>query len=119
MQRRNSQVRVVSPERDSRMGIVRDAIARSGLPEPLPAYAETLAEGYIARLRRRVYEALNDVIGTGDDLEALCGWRGAPRTLAVAMQRAGYVKDICGVLVMVDAVNEAPEYLKKRWMRSN
>lgn len=113
-QHNNNQVRVVAPEQDARLRLIAEACVRSGLPEPL---ADILAEGYVARLRRRVYQALNDEIGSGDDVEELCGWTGPPRVLAVALARANYLRDIHGVYVMTDAVNEAPEYLKKRWKR--
>ena len=112
--RHNNQVRVVAPEQDARLRQIAEACIRSGLPDGL---ADILAEGYVARLRRRVYQAMNDEIGSGDDVEALCGWQGPPRVLAKALERALYVRDINGVYVMTDAVNEAPEYLKKRWKR--
>jgi hypothetical protein len=114
--RPRNQDRVVDPDRDERLRAISECVARSGYPAEL---SDILAEGFVARLRRRVYAALSDVIGTGDDLEALAGWKGSPRSLAAAMRRAGYVRDIQGVCVMVDAINEAPEYLKKRWQRSN
>jgi hypothetical protein len=114
MDRRTNQIRVVDPEQDRRLRMVADALLRSGVPD---TYALILAEGHVARLRRRVYSALDDVIGSGDDLEALAGWQGPPRSLSAAMQRAGYVREVNGVLIMVDAVAEAPEYVKKRWQR--
>jgi hypothetical protein len=91
-------------------------------PCRLPRYARrhTLAEGFIARLRRRVWASLDDLIGDGDDVEALCGWKGPPRYLSARVGlQAGYIRDIHGVYVMGDAVNEAPEYVKKRWQRAN
>lgn len=112
--RNNNQVRVVAPEQDARLRLLAEACIRFGLPDSL---ADILAEGYVARLRRRVYQSLNDEIGSGDDVEALCGWGGPPRVLAKALQRGQYVREINGVYVMTDAVNEAPEYLKKRWKR--
>lgn len=114
MKRRSNQVRVLDPEQDRRLRFVAEAIASAGTPA---AIADILAEGFVARLRRRVYAALDDAIGDGDDLEALAGWQGPSRSLAGALMRAGYVRDIGGVIVMVDAVNEAPEYVKKRWIR--
>ena len=114
MKRRSNQVRVLDPEQDRRLHLVAEAIASAGIPA---ATADILAEGFVARLRRRVYAALDDVIGDGDDLEALAGWQGPSRSLAEPLMRAGYVRDIGGILVMVDAVNEAPEYVKKRWIR--
>jgi hypothetical protein len=114
MGRRSNQVRVVDPEQDRRLHLIGETLIRDGYPA---VTADILAEGFVGRLRRRVYAALDDVIGSGDDLEALAGWKGPPRSLAAAMLRAGYVREINGVLVMVDAVNEAPEYVKKRWSR--
>lgn len=112
--RHNNQVRVVAPEQDARLRHIAEACIRSGLPDGL---ADILAEGYVARLRRRIYQAMQDEIGSGDDVEALCGWGGPPRVLTKALERAKYVREINGVYVMTDAVNEAPEYLKKRWKR--
>jgi hypothetical protein len=116
MNRRPNQIRVVEPENDRRLAVVAEALVNAGYPA---AIAPVLAEGFVARLRRRVYAALDDVVGSGDDLEALAGWQGPPRSLSAAMVRAKYVRPLDGVLVMVDAVNEAPEYLKKRWQRQN
>lgn len=81
--------------------------------------ADILAEGFIARLRRRVWEQLNDVIGSGDDVESLCSWKGPTRSLSAAMSKAEYIREIQGVYVCCDAVTEAPEYIKQRWRRSN
>jgi hypothetical protein len=39
--------------------------------------------------------------------------------LSAALQRADYIRETQGVYVMGDAVNEAPEYVKKRWQRAN
>src|SRR5512133_3666511 len=97
--RHNNQVRVVAPEQDARLRLIAETCIRSGLPESL---ADILAEGYVTRLRRRVYQAMKDEIGSGDDLEVLCGWNGPPRVLAVAMAKANYVRDIHGVYVMTD-----------------
>lgn len=116
MSRRGNQIRVVEPDGDARIRAIAEAVCRAGYPE---AFAGILAEGFIARLRRQVWAALNDLIGDGDDVEALCGWKGPPRSLTVALERAGYVNDVQGVFVMGDAVNEAPEYVKKRWQRAN
>jgi hypothetical protein len=115
-QRHNNQVRVVAPESDGRLKRIAEALIRSGLPDALSA---VLAEGFVALLRRRVWTALDDVVGGADDVEALLGWQGPPRDLAYALQREGYVRDINGVLVAVDAVTEAPEYIKARWRRGN
>jgi hypothetical protein len=109
-----NQVRVIDPEQDRRLRLVSETLARDGMPAAL---TDILAEGFVARLRRRVYAALDDVLGSGDDVEALAGWQGPPRSLVAALQRASYVREINGVFVMVDAVNEAPEYAKKRWQR--
>lgn len=106
--------RVVSPDQDDRLKHVAQAIANAGLPAAL---ADILAEGYIARLRRRVWEAMTDVVGTGDDVESLCSWKGPPRTLCAVFLRAGYLREIGGIMVCPDAVQEAPEYIKKRWHR--
>jgi hypothetical protein len=114
--RRPNQVRVVEPENDRRLEVVSQALSNAGYD---PILAPVLAEGFIARLRRRVYAALDDVVGTGDDLEVLAGWQAAPMSLASALLKAKYVREYDGVLCMVDAVNEAPEYIKKRWQRQN
>jgi hypothetical protein len=116
LKKRGNQIRVVDPDGDNRIKAIAQAVATAGYPESLAA---TLAEGFIARLRRRVYAALDDLIGDGDDVEALCGWKGPPRYLSAALLQAGYIRDIHGVYVMGDAVNEAPEYVKKRWQRAN
>jgi hypothetical protein len=113
-QRHNNQDRVVAPEADARLRQIAEACARSGLPE---AFCDILAEGYVFRLRRRAWAQLDDRVGTGDDVEALCGWKGPPRALAKALERAGYVQDQKGVLIAVDAIAEAPEYIKARWRR--
>lgn len=116
MARPRNQLRQTAPERDTRLATISAACARAGVPDAL---CDVYAEGLVARLRRRVFEALSDVIGTGDDLEALAGWKGPPRLLAKAFELAGYCRDFGGVLVMVDAIPEAPEYVKKRWLRAN
>ena len=68
MGRRSNQVRVVDPEQDRRLHQIGETLIRDGYAA---ATADILAEGFVGRLRRRVYAALDDVIGSGDDLEAL------------------------------------------------
>lgn len=112
--RHNNQDRAVAPEQDARLREIAAVLSRSGLPAEL---CDILAEGYIFRLRRRAWSQLSDQMGTGDDVESLLGWKGPPRVLSKALERAGYLKDAKGVLLATDAVPEAPEYIKARWRR--
>jgi hypothetical protein len=89
--------------------------ARLGLT---PAMCEVAAEGYVARLHRAVYAALSDVLGSTEDVEKLLAWPGPPELLTLALADAGYIRQIEGVWYCVSAVSEAPEYVRKRWIRN-
>lgn len=114
--RHNNQDRVVAPELDTRLQSIAQACVRSGFP---PNLCDTLAEGYVFRLRRRCWSNLTDSVGTGDDVERMVGWQGPPRVLSHALENAGYLRDVKGVYLAVDCVAEAPEYIKARWRRHN
>jgi hypothetical protein len=112
--RATGQARAIHPHQDERIQKLGQALAQCGIPAAL---SEIVAEGYVSRLRRWVYEQMDDCVGTRDDLELMLGWNGPPRHLAIALEKFHYIKEVNGVLVAVDAVNEAPQYVAQRWRR--
>lgn len=112
--RHNNQDRVVAPQMDTRLAHVKAACVRCGFP---PNLCDIIAEGYVFRLRRIAWSNLDDVIGNGDDVERAVGWQGPPRVLAKALENAGYLVDAKGIYLAVEAISEAPEYIKARWRR--
>jgi hypothetical protein len=102
------------PGRDERLRKVAAAVALAGV-EPELIYV--VAEGVIARLRRRVFERLDDRMGDTADLIALSGWTKPPDGLIAALEAGEYIDEEAGAWFMIDAVNEAPEYVRKRWRR--
>ncbi|MCC7147150.1 MAG: hypothetical protein IT443_11950 [Phycisphaeraceae bacterium] len=83
------------------------------------AIALLVAEGLLARLRVVCWTQCTDLLGTPDDVDALCGWTNPPRVLAKLLRAAGLLGVESGELFCPSAIREAPEYVKKRWGRRN
>lgn len=109
-----SHSRAVDPATDPRLLELVDALPPLGIPTQ---YAPALAAGYLSRLCRVVWANIDDTVGTADDVDRVTGFTGPPRTLAPALARIGYLRDIGGVYICPEAMAMAPEFVRARWKR--
>lgn len=105
--------------------------ARS-LEVAFPGFGEVVARGALELLWDAAYEACDDYVGDGDDLEAQARWRGRPGELVQALVtaggvgKAGFVEEggtewwpegRPGTYRIHDLWDHAPDYAKKRLER--